>query len=246
MTLPQVTVITASTGNPLLSRCLDSVKHQTYENVQHLIFADGPGTWSKVGTQASGYRCEIIQLPYAVGKDRWNGHRQYGAGTYLADGDFVIYLDDDNYIDDDHIDQCMKIINAGNQWTYAFRNIVNAKSEILCRDNCESLGKWASILHPEDYFIDVNCFFLPKMLAIQISPIWYCKFREPGQPEIDRKLTYALRQIAPKFDSTYHYSVNYNVGNTGLSVQPDFFKNGNAEMLKRHNNNLPWERNEKL
>ena len=78
------------------------------------------------------------------------------------------------------------------------------------------------------------------MLAVAISPIWYRKFREPGQPEIDRVICHALRQIAPKFDSTYQYSVNYTVGNTGLSVQKEFFEKGNAEMLKRFNGDLPW------
>jgi len=28
-------------------------------------------------------------LPYSIGKDRWNGHRIYGAGTYIADGDYL-------------------------------------------------------------------------------------------------------------------------------------------------------------
>jgi glycosyltransferase involved in cell wall biosynthesis len=226
---------------------MDSVKNQTYQNIQHLVFADGPGTWDGVtlaqmnnGCGTPDYRNDVIALPYSVGKDRWNGHRQYGAGTYLADGDFIIFLDDDNYLEPEHVEQCLEVMKDGAQWTYSFRNIVDKESTVICQDNCESLGKWASILHPEDFFVDVNCFFLPRQLAVQISPIWFCKFREPGQPEIDRKITYALRQIAPKFDSTYHYSVNYNVGNTPISVQDSFFIRGNAEMLKRYNNNLPW------
>ena len=44
------------------------------------------------------------------------------------------------------------------------RNIVDGEHRFLCRDDCESLGKWPSVLHPEDLFIDVNCYFLPKLL----------------------------------------------------------------------------------
>jgi len=153
-----------------------------------------------------------------------------------------MFLDDDNYISADHIQNCIDAIKAGNQWSYSFRNIVNKNQEFLCEDNCESLGKWASILHPEDFFIDVNCYFLPKLLAVAMSPVWWRKFREPGQAEIDRAMIHVLKQMAPKFDTTYKYTVNYTVGNSQLSVQPEFFQRGNAEMMRRYNNNLPWSK----
>lgn len=250
MNAPLVSVITASAGNPLLTRCMESVLEQSYPHVQHLVFADGPKNWDKVYASRSVFppevNIDVVALPYPTGIDRWNGHRQYGAGTYLAEGQYIMFLDDDNFIDPNHIQECVDVINAGNQWAYSLRKIVNADSVFLCNDDCESLGKWASVLHPDDYFVDVNCYFLPRVLAVQISPIWYCKFREPNQPEIDRKIAYACRHIAPKFDCTYNYSVNYNVGNTGLSVQKEFFEKGNIEMLKRHNGNLPWKKsNEK-
>ncbi|NDZ17249.1 hypothetical protein C7T35_28930 [Variovorax sp. WS11] len=98
------------------------------------------------------------------------------------------------------------------------------------------------MLHPDDLFIDVNCCFLPKRLAVQISPLWYRKARKPGQPEVDRVIAHALRQIAPTYDCTYGYTVNDRAGNTPLSVQPEFFVQGNAEMLRRFNGRLPWVR----
>lgn len=245
-----VSVVTASTGKSLLERCMLSVQQQTHHNVQHLTFSDGPqawqgvaDAWAKVGCKPSGYRNDVVELPYSVGKDRWNGHRQYGAGTYLADGDYIMFLDDDNYLEEDHIEKCLEVIKAGNTWAYSLRNVVDDKGTFICKDDCESLGKWASIIHPDDYFVDVNCYFLPRHLAVTISPLWFCKFREPGQPEIDRKLAHALRQLAPKFDSSYDYTVNYTVGNTNLSVQREFFENGNKIMLERHNGVLPWKKN---
>lgn len=252
MNLPLVTVVTATTGNPILSKCLRSVKNQTYQNIQHLVMVDGPERDTAAYAQIEeseimhnnkeGYRCDVIDLPYSIGRDRWNGHRIYGSGSYIADGDFIMFLDDDNTLAPDHVQSCIDVITAGNQWTYTFRNIVNRNQEFLCQDNCESLGKWASVLHPEDLFIDVNCYFLPRLLAVQISPVWFRKFREPNQPEIDRVISMVLRQIAPKYDSTYKYTVNYTVGNTQNSVQAPFFERGNAEMLRRYSGVLPWKK----
>lgn len=189
-----------------------------------------------------GYRFDVIDLPYSIGRDRWNGHRIYGSGTFIADGDYIMFLDDDNFLHPNHIQNCIDTIKAGNQWAYSFRNIVNKNHEFMFEDNCESLGKWPSVLNPNDYFIDVNCYFFPRILAVQISPVWYVKAREPGQREINRVIGHVLRQVAPKYDTTYEYTVNYTVGNTQHSVQPEFFIRGNEEMLKRHNGALPWKR----
>jgi hypothetical protein len=246
---PLVTIITATTGNPLLENCLCSVHHQTYSNIQHLVTIDGAEKSSDAyhSLKASGVlnsknrRVDVIELPYSTGKDRWNGHRIYGASTYFAEGDYVLFLDDDNTLLPHHVESCIHAIQKGYQWVFALRNIVDKHQQIVCEDNCESLGKWPSILHPEDYFVDVNCYFLPRLLAIQISPFWFRKFREPGQAEVDRVICHALRQIAPHYESTYEYSVNYLAGNSTLSVQAEFFIEGNTRMLEKHSGILPWK-----
>lgn len=244
--MAKVSVITATTGNPLLAGCLRSVAQQTHKDVQHIVVVDGPEHWNKVDPIFSqeqfpnGTNQFCIQLPYSVGKDRWNGHRIYGATTYLADGDFIMYLDEDNNIEPTHIEDCLKVIEAGNQWAMSFRNIIDKEGTFICQDNCENLGKWKSVLN--DYFVDVNCFFLPKLLAIQVSPLWYRKAREPGVMEVDRILTQVLREIAPKFDTTYNYTVNYTVGNTGISVKDSFFVRGNEHMKQVHGGKYPWQK----
>jgi glycosyltransferase involved in cell wall biosynthesis len=253
--LPKVSIVTASTGRKELARCISSVKKQTYGNVQHLVFADGVDASIRVKniTNETNRRhglnadVKVIDLPYQVGNDRWNGHRMYGAGCYLAEGEYIIFLDDDNYLDSDHIQNCFDTaqngFQDGNKWSYSLRKIVSVNGDFLCNDDCESLGKWASVLDPRDFFIDVNCYFLPRKVAVAISPIWYCRFREPGQPEIDRKMCAALRQHFPTYDCSYKYSVNYAVAsNASLSVKPDFFIDGNADMLRRYKGVLPWKK----
>lgn len=247
---PLVTVITASTGNPLLRDCIKSVQAQTYDRIQHLLFIDGQDCFAPVyniidnGPEGSidSANLDVIPLPYSVGKDRWNGHRMYGAGTHLADGQFLMFLDDDNSIEPDHIKNMLEVINRGNQWAFAFRNIQDSTG-FLCQDNCESLGKWSSIINDKDFFIDVNCYFLPKDIAMAMSPVWNRKFREPGQMEIDRAMYHVLvEMLKTKFDTSYKYTVNYTVGNSPLSVKKEFFLEGNEKMLAKHKGELPWRK----
>jgi len=240
---PLVTVITAHGGHSLLQRCIESVRDQSHAPVQHLVVADGPERWQSAQAAIGAVRdhhVTLLQLPYAIGKDNWLGHRIYGACTFIAEGDFLIFLDDDNTLEPDHIEACLDTLQRGHSWCFSLRNIVDREHRFICQDNCENLGKWPSVIHPEDFFVDVNCYFLPKPLAIRVAPLWYRKARQPGQPAADRVIANTLRQIAPDYDCTYRYSVNYLAGNTPTSVQPEFFLRGNEEMLRRFNGKLPW------
>jgi len=49
-----------------------------------------------------------------------------------------------------------------------------------------------------------------------------------------------LRSIAPDYDCTYKYTVNYSTGTTDLSVKKQFYLKYNELMLERHNGRLPW------
>jgi hypothetical protein len=189
-------------------------------------------------------RESVIILPYPTGTNRYNGHRIYGAMTFIAEGDYHIWLDDDNVLEPTHVESLVKLVQEKNlHWAFSLRKIIDKDNNFLCLDDCESLGLWPSVLAQDDFFIDVNCYFVKKELATQIAPVWYRKFRESGQLEIDRVIAKTLmaKQNNLKFDCTRDYTVQYRVGNTGLSVQGEFFLNGNKIMLERYNGSLPWK-----
>ena len=221
---PLVSILTATTGNDLLIDTLKSVNNQTYTNIQHLIFVDGEERREK--TQKildqvevrDGVRRDVVYLPYSIGKDRWNGHRIYGAGTFVSDGDYLMFLDDDNFMQPNHIETCMATIGE-KPWTFSLRRIVDKDRNFICNDDCESLGMWPSVLNDEDYFVDVNCFFVSRYVATTILPVWYRKFREPGVMEIDRAIMKVLRTYFIDYECTREYSINYTVGNTENSVK---------------------------
>ena len=246
----KVSIITPTTGNPYLAECIASVRAQTYSNIEHIVVVDGKQRWENAdeillaAEFPNGVNEHVCVLPYPTGTNRYNGHRVYGAATYFADGDYHLWLDDDNMLEPNHIESLVKLVQEKNlDWAYSLRKIIDKDGNVLCLDDCESLGMWASILHHQDFFVDVNCYFVKKEHAVSITPVWYRKFREPGQMEIDRAIAAVLMHPNNKlkFDCTRDYTVKYRVGNTGLSVQAEFFLRGNEAMLQRHNGVLPWK-----
>jgi glycosyltransferase involved in cell wall biosynthesis len=239
-----VTIVTPTTGTKYLKKAIESVQNQTYKHIQHLIVIDGKRNLDSVSnilldTNISKRNVDVIPLPYPTGTDRYNGHRIYGASIYLCKGDFICFLDEDNWFDENHVETLLETVQ-GNQWAFSLRKIVDADGNYVCNDDCESLGNYSSVLNENDYFVDVGCFFLPKEVALQTSPIWFRKAREPGVPEVDRFLTHVLRTNNMVGKCSNKYSLNYRAGNTERSVKKEFFLQGNDIMKQKYNGVLPW------
>jgi len=100
--MPIVTVITASTACPYLSEAIEIVKAQSYPNIQHLVVIDGPRPDSELITSRFD-GIDVLQLPYATGADGYLGHRVYGSCSYLAQGEYLCFLDEDHWFAPDHI-----------------------------------------------------------------------------------------------------------------------------------------------
>ena len=245
----KVSVITATTGNARLADCIESVRNQTYKNIEHVVVVDGRSRWESVSEILdalefpNGSNEHVIVLPHPTGLNRFNGHRIYGGFSFLASGDYIAWLDDDNEFTPSHIESLVRITEEKKlDWAYSLRQIVDSEGKFICNDDCENLGKYKSVIN--DHFVDVSCFFVRRELAVNIAPVWYRQARPPqGVMEVDRALTAVLmhEQNKLKFDTNNDYTVKYRVGSTGISVQADFFINGNAEMLKRYAGKLPWK-----
>jgi hypothetical protein len=142
-----------------------------------------------------------------------------------------------------HISTLLALVSKYH-WTYALRNIVDQDGIFFCQDNCESLGKWPSVINKDDYLVDTNCFFLPKHLALNISPLWFKKARQPNKIYADRAITLALKKLELKnitYSSTGMYTINYRLSNRiDAPKQKEFFLKGNNLMKKKYENIFPW------
>ena len=83
---PLVTVVTPTTGNTCVLRAIKSVADQSYKNVQHLIVIDKPDAPAEIKSAIRQCDVDVIELPYATGKDRFLGHRIIGASAFLGRG----------------------------------------------------------------------------------------------------------------------------------------------------------------
>ena len=128
----KVSVITPTTGNPYLAECIESVRAQTYKNIEHIVVVDGRERWNKAeeillaAEFPNGVSEHVCVLPYPTGTDRYNGDRIYGALSFIANGDYFIFLDEDNALEPDHVEKLVALVKEKDlDWAFSLRKIIN-------------------------------------------------------------------------------------------------------------------------
>jgi len=234
----KVAVVTPTIGTQYFRKCLNSIQNQTYENLTHYIFFDGADVsrnevCERAFFEESGLRTiKTITLEENIGKG-WYGHRVYAACSFLVNADVIVYLDEDNWFEPDHIESLVKVIEQGNDWAYSLRKIYDKDGKYLCEDNCESLGKWPVYFNDKVYHIDTSCYAVKRDVAVAIGHAWY------GQWGADRQFFLNVSRHFPKFDCTGKHTVCYRLDGNPNSVKYDFFENGNNQQQARYKK-FPW------
>ena len=228
------TVIIPTTGTPDLKKAIESVLSQTYLTTCYVV-CDGEQNRGKVNVITSEYgdKVKVAYLPINVGAKGFYGHRVYAAFTHLVNTDYVMYLDQDNWLYQSHVAKCIETIETRNlDWCYSLRKIHKKDGEFACFDDCESLGKWQT--YHGIHHIDTNTYFIKTSIATKIASVWHGGW---GQ---DRVFLQAITQHFPKWDCTNEYTVSYRVDGGKGSVSEEFFINGNAVMNERYDGKFPW------
>lgn len=231
------TVIIPTTGSDSAEQAIQSVLDQTYPTDCYVV-VDGRQFFSrakKLIEKFDGHeRVFFSALPINVGANGFYGHRIYAAFTHLVNTKYVLYLDQDNWFANNHVESCINTITENNlQWSYSLRNIYNA-DKLVCQDNCESLGKYPSY-HGINH-IDTSSFCLTRELILQFASVWHGGW---GQ---DRVWYNVLENMLPKYDCTGLYTLNYRVGGNQGSVTENFFHNGNRIQHQKYLGKYPWQK----
>ena len=231
----KVAVVTPTIASEHLAQCIDSVDKQTYEDIVHYIFIDGCQYEPKAREILVGSsKTRMIELEENVGKG-WYGHRVYAACSFLVNADVICYLDEDNFLEPNHIETVVKKLQEGNDWVYSLRNIHDKDGKFLCEDNCESLGKWPVYFNPEVHHIDTSCFAIRRDIAVHIGHSWY------GKWGADRQFFSALKKYFTKYDCTNQYTTNYRLDGNENSVSEEFFVEGNKINTEKYQGVFPWK-----
>jgi glycosyltransferase involved in cell wall biosynthesis len=238
-------VITPTTGAPQLLECARSVQAQTYRRLRHLVVVDGPAfaaSARRVLRAVRGRRVpvDVLQLPRNTGGRTWMGHRIYASVPHLVDEDLVLFLDEDNWYDPDHVAALASAVRRGGlDWAYSLRKITDRDGNLIAPDDCESLGRWpiwrVAGKAPR-YLVDTSCCAVRREVLIRVCWAWH-------QPRgADRVVTQLLRDHFRRHGCSGRYSLNYRLGSGPASPVAGFFIAGNAAMARRYPRGFPWAR----
>jgi len=234
-------VIIPTTGSETLKSAVESVFNQSGDTQAYIVI-DGYQHKEKVADMLydidhTERNYVVLTIPENVGANGFYGHRVYASIPHLINSKYVFFLDQDCWFEKNHVESMIDLIEKKNiDWAYCLRNIVDKSGKYICKDDCESLGKWNPFANYKH--IDTNCYALKTEVAIKICHAFHGGW---GQ---DRVFYRAMEQYFPQYDCTGEYTLNYRLeGNVG-SVSPEFFKFGN-EQVKQKFNEFPWRQNAK-
>jgi len=229
-----LTIITPTIGSQYLKKCIDSIKKQTNQNFIYYIVVDGLKNLMMVTDICKDLpdNFKIIPLYENTGANGWNGHRIYISMSFLTNSDYVMFLDEDNTLEPNHVESVLKtLVDKKLDWTFTLRNIIDKDDIFICQDKCESLGNIHHVWNnPNDFLVDVNCYCIKREVFNKHCLDFNKKARPVNEDEVDRALYKSLQKY--RYETTGQYTVNYRVGNRSDSVKAEFFIHGNKMMEK--------------
>ena len=106
-------ILTPTTGNTILLKLLNSLDNLELNDditIEHLIVVDGPEfknaadeIISKIPNTNKQIQRHVLYLPYNTGANKYCGHKIYSSMTQIITGDYVIFLDNDNWLEQNHV-----------------------------------------------------------------------------------------------------------------------------------------------
>jgi len=228
-------VITPSTGSKYLRACHQSILDQSYNNLEHLVVVDGKDFLSKTKKQLKNFSPTITSLPYNTGSNGYYGHRIYAAIPHILNCDYIFFLDEDNWLDKNHVQYAIREIESLNiDWCFSLRNIFEEDESFVVKDNCESLGPWSPV-----GLVDTSAYAFRSDFIRKHCHIW-----DHGWGA-DRRFFFYLQNYVKesKYSCTGKYTLNYRLGGNENSVKKDFFISGNAKVKQKYEDNYPWIKN---
>ena len=220
----RIMVITPTTGKDTIVQAIESVKAQTIAT-DHLVVADGIDTDFSIMPY-------FMRLPENVGGNGWYGHRVYAAMPLVVNADYILFLDEDNWFEPNHVETMInKIKSKDLMWAHSLRRIINERDEYVFDDDCEALGRYPTFYDHNLNFVDTNCYCFKREYLVTVAHAFY------GQWGADRQFYKFAAEHLPSFGCTGEATVNYRAPERLLGM----FADGNEQMKKAYGD-LPWRK----
>ena len=228
-----VAVITSTRGRETIKQANESVRNQTYK-ATHYVFAHGRDCWDKVENNMKEIaNAQVVNLPRANGGNGYGMAPVFALAPFVVEEDIMFYLDDDNWYEPDHIESLVEMIEKHNLgWAYSLRKIVDVKGNLICEDNCESLGCIPN--SDQQYLVDNSCYAVRTDVARRHSHAWYVPVVS------DRSFQAELMRAKHPAGTTGKHSVNYRLSTDGTGVMTADKFIGNSEWMKRNRPDFSW------
>lgn len=239
-----VVVVTPTIGSEKLLDAMQSVENQDYTNVKHLLVIDGEEHFQKVaevakkvksnGSELNVIKTPYMTLPFNVGGNGFYGHRVYAAIGHLVNADYIAFLDEDNWFDENHIRALVDTIEEDPklEFVYSLRKIWEPDKSYVTYDKCESLGMWPVWVAPDDHnavLVDTSSYLFKRSFLEKYGHMWNSGWGA------DRRFFQLMRKQVPYY-SSFKHTLNYRLDGNPNSVDMDFFLRGNDFMRQRHGN----------
>jgi glycosyltransferase involved in cell wall biosynthesis len=110
--MPRVSIVTTVYDRvDCLARCLRSVQHLTYRNVEQIVVSDAPPRDVLTAIDALCEQAHVRHLSLPARTNDW-GHSPATAGLQASGGDYVCFLSDDNAYLPDHFGPLVAALDA--------------------------------------------------------------------------------------------------------------------------------------
>ena len=153
----QVSIICRTLGRPELQQALQSIASQDYPNIE-IVLVDAAGDNSLDSTGSSDRPLELVTTGAAL-----NRSQAANAGLEAAHGKYIQFLDDDDWIDSNHVSQLVSALESSDEIAAAYSstqktNASGASLDYVFRENFDP------ILLMRDNYIPIHAILFDSAL----------------------------------------------------------------------------------
>jgi len=249
-----VVVITPTILSPKIKDAMLSVAAQDYSRVVHMVVIDGHSynddmSLSTYIAQAEKvnpfYKIEVVRLAQNTGKNGFYGHRIYAAFPHLVNQDYICFLDEDNWFEPNHVSSLVAKIEEKSAFaSFSLRNIFYSNGDYICRDDCESLGKYSTWVArkngQESYLVDTSSWLFERNWLIKNSQHWHHGWG--GDRNFLYNAVLSMNWNESNYWCTKLHTLNYRLDGNSNSVSANFFLQGNEYYKQIYPEGFPWSK----